>query len=304
MKTPVFCGSSVAIVTPFDRNGNINYEKFHRLIDRQIAGGTAAITVCGTTGESSTLTDEEHIALIRDCVKYVSGRIKVIAGTGSNDTGYALHLCQEAEDAGADGLLVVTPYYNKTSQRGLVKHYTYLADNVHTPIILYSVPSRTGMTISTDSLLELSEHPMINGVKDANANISGVAATLAACGDNLNVWSGNDDETVAMMALGAKGVISVWANLAPRDVADMTKACLDGDFKEATRIQLNNLGLVKALFIETNPMPVKTALNLMGLDVGQVRPPLCDILPENELKLIAQLRKAALIHPSCDCREN
>lgn len=295
MKTPVFYGSSVAIVTPFSKEGKVNYDKFHELVDKQIAGGTAAITVVGTTGEGSTLSDEEHLSLIQDCVKYVDGRAKVIAGAGSNDTAYALHLCQEAEAAGADGLLVVTPYYNKTTQRGLVKHYTYLADNVHTPIILYSVPSRTGMTISVDTLKILSEHPMINGIKDANSNISGVAATLAACGDNLNVWSGNDDETVAMMALGARGVISVWANVAPRAVADMTDACLKGDFATAAKLQLQAVSLIKALFIETNPMPVKAAMNMMGMEVGEVRPPLCDLLPANADKLRAELQKAGLL---------
>ena len=295
MKTPVFYGSSVAIVTPFTKEGKVNYDKFHELVDKQIAGGTAAITVVGTTGEGSTLSDEEHLSLIQDCVNYVDGRVKVIAGAGSNDTAYALHLCQEAEAAGADGLLVVTPYYNKTTQRGLVKHYTYLADNVHTPIILYSVPSRTGMTISVDTLKILSEHPMINGIKDANSNISGVAATLAACGDNLNVWSGNDDETVAMMALGARGVISVWANVAPRAVADMTDACLKGDFATAAKLQLQAVSLIKALFIETNPMPVKAAMNMMGMEVGEVRPPLCDLLPANADKLRAELLKAGLL---------
>ncbi|MDO5443912.1 MAG: 4-hydroxy-tetrahydrodipicolinate synthase [Bacteroidia bacterium] len=295
MKTPVFYGSSVAIVTPFTKEGKVNYDKFHELVDKQIAGGTAAITVVGTTGEGSTLSDEEHLSLIKDCVSYVNGRIKVIAGAGSNDTAYALHLCQEAEAAGADGLLVVTPYYNKTTQRGLIKHYTYLADNVHTPIILYSVPSRTGMTISVDTLKALSEHPMINGIKDANSNIGGVAATLAACGDNLNVWSGNDDETVAMMALGAKGVISVWANVAPRAVADMTDACLKGDFATASKLQLQAVSLIKALFIETNPMPVKAAMNMMGMEVGEVRPPLCDLLPANAEKLRSELQKAGLL---------
>lgn len=295
MKTPVFYGSSVAIVTPFTKEGKVNYDKFHELVDKQIAGGTAAITVVGTTGEGATLSDEEHLSLIKDCVKYVDGRIKVIAGAGSNDTAYALHLCQEAEAAGADGLLVVTPYYNKTTQRGLIKHYTYLADNVHTPIILYSVPSRTGMSISVDTLKVLSEHPMINGIKDANSSIGGVAATLAACGDNLNVWSGNDDETVAMMALGAKGVISVWANVAPRAVADLTDACLKGDFATAAKLQLQAVSLIKALFIETNPMPVKAAMNMMGMEVGEVRPPLCDLLPANADKLRAELQKAGLL---------
>ncbi len=295
MKTPVFCGSSVAIVTPFTPDGAVNYAKFHELVDMQIAGGTSAIVVCGTTGESATLNDEEHIALVKDCVDYVAGRVKVIAGNGSNDTMHALHLSQACEEAGADALLVVTPYYNKTTQHGLVKHYEYLADRVSIPIIVYSVPSRTGMSASVDALKELSAHPLINGVKDANSNIGGVAATLAACGDELNVWSGNDDETVAMMALGAKGVISVWANIDPRGVSDLTAACLRGDFAEAAALQLKAYGLIKSLFIETNPMPVKTAMNIMGLEVGGVRPPLCDMLPENIEKLRARLLGYGLI---------
>lgn len=295
MKTPVFCGSSVAIVTPFTPDGAVNYEKFHELVDMQIAGGTAAIVVCGTTGESATLNDEEHIALVKDCVDYVAGRVKVIAGSGSNDTMHALHLSQACDEAGADALLVVTPYYNKTTQHGLVKYYEYLADRVNIPIIVYSVPSRTGMSASVDALKELSSHPMINGVKDANSNIGGVAATLAACGDELNIWSGNDDETVAMMALGAKGVVSVWANIDPRGVSDLTAACLRGDFAEAAALQLKAHSLIKSLFIETNPMPVKTAMNIMGLEVGGVRPPLCEMLPENIEKLRARLLGYGLI---------
>ena len=295
MKAPVFRGSSVALVTPFTPDGKVNFEKFHELVDMQIAGGTAAIVVCGTTGESATLSDDEHIALVKDCVDYVAGRVTVIAGSGSNDTMHALHLSLACEEAGADALLVVTPYYNKTTQRGLVKYYEYLADRVNIPIIVYSVPSRTGMSASVEALKALSTHPMINGVKDANSNIGGVAATLAACGDELNVWSGNDDETVAMMALGAQGVVSVWANIDPRGVADMTGACLRGDFKAAAAMQLKAQALIKSLFIETNPMPVKTAMNMMGLEVGGVRPPLCEMLPENEDKLRARLLGYGLI---------
>ena len=295
MKAPVFRGSSVAIVTPFTPDGQVNYEKFHELVDMQIAGGTAAIVVCGTTGESATLSDDEHIALVKDCVDYVAGRVTVIAGSGSNDTMHALHLSKACEEAGADALLVVTPYYNTTTQRGLVKYYEYLADRVNIPIIVYSVPSRTGMSASVDTLKALSTHPLINGVKDANSNIGGVVATLAACGDELNVWSGNDDETVAMMALGAQGVVSVWANIDPKGVADMTAACLRGDFKSAAAMQLKAQALIKSLFIETNPMPVKAAMNMMGLSVGGVRPPLCEMLPENEDKLRARLLGYGLI---------
>ena len=295
MKTPVFCGSGVAIVTPFDENGKVNVSKLYELIDMHAAAGTAAIIVCGTTGEKSTLKDAEHIDLIRKCYDYVGGRMKVVAGTGSNDTEYTLHLCQEAEDIGVDGLLMVTPYYNKTTQLGLIKHYTYVADRVHTPIILYNVPSRTGMTITTATLKTLSEHPMINGLKDAGANISNTAAAIAACGDDLYIWSGNDDEICAQMSLGAKGVISVWANVDPVTVAKLCDACLKGDFKTGAEIQLKGYSLVKALFIETNPMPVKTAMNMMGMGVGDVRPPLCEMLPANEAILRAELVKAGLL---------
>ena len=295
MKTPLFCGSCVAIVTPFTADGKVNFAKFRELVDMQVEGGTSAIVVCGTTGESATLSDDEHIALVKECVDYAAGRVTVIAGSGSNDTMHALHLSQACESVGADGLLVVTPYYNKTSQRGLVKYYETIADSVNIPVVVYSVPSRTGMSASVDALKELSAHPRINGVKDANSNIGGVAATLAACGDDLNVWSGNDDETVAMMALGAKGVISVWANIDPRGVSDMTSACLRGDFAAAAAMQLKAYSLIKSLFIETNPMPVKVAMNMMGLEVGGVRPPLCDMLPENEAKLRARLLGYGLI---------
>ena len=295
MKSPVFCGSSVAIVTPFTKEGKVNYAKFHELVDKQIAGGTAAITVCGTTGESATLDDEEHLALVKDCIDYVAGRVKVIAGSGSNDTRHALYLSQACQEMGADALLVVTPYYNKTSQHGLVKHYEYLADRVNIPVIVYSVPSRTGMSASVEALKALSKHPMINGVKDANSNIGGVAATLAACGDDLNVWSGNDDETVAMMALGAKGVVSVWANIDPRAVADLTDACLKGDFAKGAALQLKAHSLIKSLFIEPNPVPVKAAMNMMGMEVGEVRAPLYGLLPENEAKLRARLIESGRI---------
>lgn len=289
MKSPIFTGSSVAIVTPF-KEGKVNYEKFQELIEWQIASGTSAITVCGTTGESATLTEEEHDELIRKCVLYVNGRIKVIAGAGSNNTEHALSFCRRAEEAGVDGLLVVTPYYNKTTQAGLVNHYTYLADRVKTPIIIYSVPSRTGMCPSIETLKTLSHHPMINGLKDANSNLSLTIGTIAACGDDLNIWSGNDDETVAMMAMGVKGVISVWANVEPKMVAKMTEACMLGNYTLASRIQTEAYSLIRALFCETNPIPVKEAMNLMGMTVGKCRMPLFDMQPEN----VEQLRKAMI----------
>ena len=282
MKEPIFTGTSVAIVTPFDFEGNIDFYKFKQLVEFQIENGTNSITVAGTTGECSTLTDEEQIELIEKCVDFVDGRTKVIAGSGSNDTKHAIKLSQAAEKAGADGLLIVTPYYNKTSQHGLVKHYMQIADSVNIPIILYSVPSRTGMTISVNSLKELSKHPMINGLKDANSNFDQLLATINICGDNLNIWSGNDTEIVPMMAMGAKGVISVWANIAPKAVLTLTDTCLKGDFLNAAKMQIDSYELLKALFVETNPIPVKTAMNIMGFEVGLPRMPLCEMTEEKK----------------------
>jgi len=294
MKQPIFTGSSVAIITPF-KNGVIDYEKFKELIDIHAQSGTAAITVSGTTGESSTLSDDEQIELIKKCVEFVDGRMKVIAGTGSNETDHAVFLSKEAEKVGVDALLLVTPYYNKTSQHGLVKHYLQVADSVNVPIILYSVPSRTGMSISVESLKILSEHPNINGLKDANSDFEKLLATFAACGDNLNIWSGNDTEVVPMMALGAKGVISVWANIAPLEVAELTKACMEGNYKKAAKMQVDAYELVRALFIETNPMPIKAAMNMMGYNIGEPRMPLCELIPQNEEYLKKVLHKYNLL---------
>lgn len=294
MKKALFEGSSVAIVTPF-KNGTINYDKFRQLIEFHVENGTVAITVAGTTGECSTLSDKEHIELIGKCVEFVNGRMKVIAGTGSNETDHAIYLSKAAEEVGADGLLVVTPYYNKTSQGGLVKHYQMIADSVSIPMILYSVPCRTGMTISVNALRELSQHPMINGLKDANSNFEQLIATIHTCGDNLNIWSGNDTEIVPMMALGAKGVISVWANIAPKDVVRITNACLKGDYKQAARLQADAYELLKALFIETNPMPVKAAMNMMGYEVGEPRLPLCELTDEHIIYMRQILQNYRLI---------
>lgn len=294
MKTPVFTGSSVAIITPFNESG-VDYDAFARLIDAQIEGGTAAITVCGTTGESSTQSLEEHMEVVDFCVKRVAGRIKVIAGAGSNDTAAALMLSQEAEKSGADALLVVTPYYNKATQLGLIKHYNYIADRVSLPIIFYNVPSRTGVSATAATYKELSKHPNINGIKEASSNFSLIAQTVAECGDELNIWSGNDNETVAMMALGAKGIISVLGNILPAEMASIAAACLEGDFKKATALQSRYLDLMDALFIEVNPIPVKTAANLMGLGAGELRLPLCEMAPANLEKLKAVMRGHGLI---------
>jgi len=294
MKAPVFEGSSVAIVTPFS-GGHVNYPKLAELIEQQIEGGTAAITICGTTGEGSTQTLEEHMATVDFCVKQVAGRVKVVAGAGSNDTMAAVLLSQEAEKSGADALLIVTPYYNKATQRGLVRHYNYIADRVNIPIILYNVPSRTGVSFTVGTYTELSKHPKINGVKEASGNFSLLASTLNTCGDEFNVWSGNDDEVVPMMSLGAKGVISVAANIIPTEMARMTKACLKGDFKSGAELQLKYLDLINKLFIEVNPIPVKTAMNLMGMDVGDLRLPLCDMDPVNLEKLKVSLQQVGLL---------
>lgn len=287
MKKPVFTGANVAIVTPLNENG-IDFERLGNLIEFQIAGGINAITICGTTGESSTLSHEEHCEAIEYCVKKVAGRVPVIAGTGSNDTAYALELSKFAESVNVDGLLMVTPYYNKTTQRGLVKHYTYLADRLNTPIILYNVPSRTGVSFTADTYVELSKHPLINGVKEASGNFSLMADMLSRCGDDLNMWSGNDDQTVPMLALGAKGVISVFANVLPGVMADICKLFFEGKVSESNKLALSHLDLMNKLFIEVNPIPVKAALKLMGLDNGYLRMPLCEISDSN----MAILKKA------------
>ena len=275
MRTPVFTGSCVAIATPFDANGTINYNAFGRLIEAQIAGGVDAICVCGTTGESATMTIREHIAAVDYCVEKVNHRVKVIAGAGSNDTSAAVYLSLHAQDSGADALLHVTPYYNKCTQAGLVKHYEYIADRVELPIILYNVPSRTGVSFTAESYKILSENPKINGVKEASGNFSLLSHTRALCGDDFHIWSGNDDQVVPMMSLGAKGVVSVAANLVPEVMVQMSHLCLEGRFREAAALQIKYTDLIDALFLEVNPIPIKTALNLAGYEVGSLRLPLC-----------------------------
>lgn len=287
MKQPLFEGNSPAIITPF-KEDFIDFEKLGELIEEQIAGGVSAITVCGTTGEASTQSIPEHLAAVEYTVKQAAGRVKVIAGTGSNDTAHALLMSKSAEISGVDGLLMVTPYYNKTSQAGLVKHYTYLADRLHVPIILYNVPGRTGLSLTAETYYELSKHPLINGVKEASGDLGLIARTRMLCGDELNIWSGNDDQIVALMSLGAKGVISVLSNICPQVVTDIAKHCLDGNFKEAAALQVKYMELIDALFIEVNPIPVKTAMNLLGKNVGPLRMPLCE-MGENAL---AVLKKA------------
>ena len=295
MREPIFTGACPAIVTPFDQSGAINYDRFAQLIDEQIAAGVDAICAVGTTGECSTLTLREHIAAVNFCVKYVNHRVKVIAGAGSNDTSAAVYLSQHAEDSGADALLHVTPYYNKCSQEGLIRHYEYIADRTELPIILYNVPSRTGVSFTAETYRVLSQNPKINGVKEASGNLGLITHTRYLCGDDFYIWSGNDDQVVPMMSLGAKGVISVVANIAPKLMVDITHRCLEGRFEEAARLQLDHMDLIDALFCEVNPIPVKAALNLMGRDVGGLRLPLCDISPANlEVLRTAMVRTGLL----------
>ncbi len=294
MKTPVFTGSGVAIVTPFTEDF-VDFVKLGDLIERQIAAGTEAIIVCGTTGEASTQTIPEHLATVEFAIKKAAGRVKVIAGTGSNDTAHAAMMSQNAEKSGADALLMVTPYYNKTTQRGLVRHYEYVADRVNIPIILYNIPARTGMGFTAESYKELAKHPNINGVKEASGNLDLINETRRICGDDFYIWSGDDSATVPIMAMGGVGVISTLANVLPKEMAELTKLCLDGRFRDAMALQTKLYELMKVLFIETNPIPVKTALNMMGIEVGHLRMPLCEMAPENEEKLRTVLKKYGLV---------
>ena len=273
MKEVIFTGAAVAIVTPFNEQG-VNYEELKKLIDFNIDNGTDAIVIAGTTGESATMSDEEHKETIKFTVDYVNKRVPVIAGTGSNDTLYAVELSKYAEQVGADGLLIVTPYYNKTTQAGLVKHYNYIADRVNIPIILYNVPSRTGVNIAPKTCLELSKHKNIVAVKEASGNLSQVAEIRALCGNELAIYSGNDDQIVPILSLGGKGVISVLSNVVPKEAHDICQLFFDGKSEESQKLQLEYLNLINALFIEVNPIPVKTALGLMGYNVGHLRMPL------------------------------
>lgn len=287
MKQPIFTGANVAIITPMTATG-VNYPAFKRIIDDQINRGIDSITICGTTGEGSTLTDTEHKEAIAFCIDYVNGRVPVIAGTGSNDTQYAIELGKFASQAGADGLLTVTPYYNKTTQQGLIKHFYTLADSTDTPLVVYNVPSRTGMSIKPETYFALSQHPNINGVKEASGDFSLLAQAMRLCGDNLNFWSGNDDMIVPLMSMGGKGVISVLANVAPDIAHGIAQLCLDGDFQRAAAMQIHYLDLINALFLEVNPIPVKMAMKFLGWDVGELRMPLCDMTEAH----VVQLKKA------------
>ncbi len=295
MKQPIFTGAGVAIVTPFTQDGKVDYPALKKLLDFQVENSTDAIIICGTTGEGSTLTHEEHIEAIRYTVEVIDKRIPVIASTGSNDTAYAVELSNEAEKIGVEGLLQITPYYNKASQEGLIKHFTYIADRVSTPMILYNVPSRTGCCIKPETYLELSKHERICAAKEATGDLSAIAKTISLCGNDFCVYSGNDDQITAIMSLGGKGVISVLSNILPLAAHNIAKAALDGDFKKSAALQLKYLELCNAMFMDVNPIPVKMAMNMMGLSAGPLRLPLCEMNEFNTEKLRAVLKKYELI---------
>lgn len=281
MKKTIFKGAATALITPMNPDTTVNYTKLKELIDEQINAGIDALVICGTTGEKSTLNYEEHIKVIETACQHTNGRVPIIAGAGSNDTVYSVGLCKDAIDVGADALLMVTPYYNKTSQAGLISHYTYVADRIDAPIIVYNVPSRTGVNILPETYLELSKHQNIVAIKEANGDISSVAKTKQLVGDALDIYSGNDDQIVPLMSLGGSGVISVLSNVAPKATHDMCMAYLNGDVKTAMDLQLKYIPLINALFSDVNPIPVKEAMNIMGKDVGPVRLPL---VPMSEQK--------------------
>ena len=291
MKKLIFKGAGVAIVTPFTEDG-INFPEFGRMIDAQIAGHTDAIIVAGTTGEAATMSDAEHKEAIKFAVEHTKGRVPVVAGTGSNDTAYAIQLSQYAEKVGADGLLLVTPYYNKCTQKGLVQHFNKIADSVNIPCILYDVPSRTGVSIKVPAYAELSKHPNIVAVKEANGDLSSILRLRFAVGDELAVYSGNDDQIVPILSLGGMGVISVLSNVAPKETHDICQLYFDGKVKEAAELQIAFTDLADALFCETNPIPAKTAMRLMGYAAGPLRMPLSEMEPEN----LETLKKALKAH--------
>ncbi len=294
LKKSVFTGAATAIVTPF-KNNQVDYETFGKLIEFQIDGGIDALVVAGTTGEASTLTHEEHCEVIRYAVEKVDGRVPVIAGTGSNDTAYGIELSKYACDVGCDALLVVTPYYNKATPKGLIKNFLATADAVNKPIILYNVPSRTGCNITMPVYRELAKHENIVATKEASGNLSLVAQIADELSDSLDIYSGNDDQVLPILSLGGKGVISVFSNLLPREMHSLCQSFLNGDVATSRKIQLDYLKLMNSLFIEVNPVPVKTACGLMGLCSEEMRLPLCEMEDENREKLISVLKEYSLI---------
>ena len=300
MKNTIFTGAGVAITTPFNLDGTINYEGLATNIDYQIDNGTDAIIICGTTGESSTMTDEEHRECIKFAVEHTNHRIPVIAGTGSNDTRYAIELSVEAQRLGADGLLLVTPYYNKTTPAGLLNHFTIIANSVKIPIILYNIPGRTGMNITIETLEKLAQHPNIVAIKEASGNISYTAQVAAACGDLLDIYSGNDDMIVPIMSLGGVGVISVLSNILPKETHEICQLCLDNNFKKAGELQIKYLELINSLFCEVNPIPIKEAMNQLGMAAGACRMPLTKMGDINLGRLLAAMQNLGMPVPVVD----
>ena len=294
MSSALFTGCATAIITPFSETG-IDYNRLARQLDRQVCGGVSAIVVCGTTGEAPAVTEEEYPRLLRFCAEQLCGRVCMIAGIGSNNTYSALHRAEIASACGADGVLMVTPYYNKTSRQGLIEHFSYVADRSPLPLIIYNVPGRTGIGCTADIYAELSAHPGIVGVKEASGDFSLFTQTLARCGEELPVWCGNDDQTLAMMSMGAKGVISVASNLIPREISTMCAFAAQGRFREAAQINQRFSGLFRLLFSEVNPIPVKKAMELMGLDSGLLRLPLCTLDEAKTEALSACLEALELI---------
>lgn len=295
MKKIIFTGSAVAIVTPMNQDTSVNYPKLAELIDWQIANKTDCIVICGTTGESSTLKEQEHADVVKFAIDHVAGRVPVVAGAGGNDTDTAIWLSKEAEAAGADGLLHVTPYYNKTSQKGLVRHFTEIADAVSIPIILYNVPSRTGMDIKPETYKELSAHPNIAATKEANGNIVTMAKTRHLCGDDLTLYSGNDDQIVPVLSLGGKGVISVLSNIMPLQVHQICELYFQGKVDEAATLQIDLMDIMESIFLDVNPIPIKEAMNLMGLQAGPCRLPLVEMGDAAKDHMIAAMKRHRLL---------
>lgn len=292
----IFEGAGVALITPFYPNGEVNFDKLRELLEEQIAGGTDAIISCGTTGESSTMSHEEHVEVVRFTCEVVNGRIPVIAGAGSNSTREAVHLSQEAERAGADGLLLVTPYYNKATQNGLIAHYTAIAESVKIPILLYHIPGRTGVTMTPSTIIKLCRDvPNIVGVKEASGNFSAIAEIMNMADGCVDLYSGNDDQIVPLLSLGGKGVISVLSNIAPQKTHEICRTYLDGDVKKSRELQLQAIPLINALFCEVNPIPVKAALNLMGKEAGPMRLPLTEMELKNQERLAKAMKDYGIL---------
>lgn len=295
MAQPIFRGVATALITPMHEDGSVNLERLQTLVEEQIQKGVNALVACGTTGESATLNHEEHVAVIRETISAAAGRVPVIAGTGSNDTRYAVELSQEAERLGADALLMVTPYYNKTSQDGLVAHYTQVADRVSLPIILYNVPSRTGTNIQPATYARLAGHQNIAAVKEANGDLSAALKTMSLCGDQITLYSGNDDQTIPFFSIGGQGVISVFSNLAPDLMSQMCSKYLSGDHDGALAMQKQYLALMEAMFCDVNPIPVKAAMNLAGMQAGPCRLPLVELSDDKKATLSRLMSEAGLL---------